>query len=70
MTEACYLARGAQPLKKPTTCEECFAVATCKMYENYKRLDSFVETWRERALKSEKMLEECENALTVQRLKP
>ena len=39
MTEACFLARGAQPLKKPTTCEECFVVLTCKMYANYKQLE-------------------------------
>jgi hypothetical protein len=39
MTEACFLARGAQPLRKPTTCEECFCVSTCKMFKNFKELE-------------------------------
>ena len=39
MTEACFLARGAYPLRKPTTCEQCFVVSTCKMYVNFKQLE-------------------------------
>lgn len=47
MTDACFLARGAQPLKKPTTCEECFANSTCKMFENYKKLQDFLTRCKE-----------------------
>jgi hypothetical protein len=47
MTEACYLARGARPLIKPTTCEECFTVSTCKMYANYKQLELTLKGYEE-----------------------
>ena len=39
MTEACYLARGARPLRKPTTCEECYVHDACKMFANFKELE-------------------------------
>lgn len=38
MTEACFLARGAHPLRKPTACEECFGNPTCRMFANFKVL--------------------------------
>lgn len=38
MTDACFLARGAQPLRKPTRCEECSCVSVCHMYDNYQLL--------------------------------
>jgi hypothetical protein len=39
MTEACFLSRGAYPLRKPTTCEECIVRESCKMYGNFKQLE-------------------------------
>jgi len=39
MTDACYLARGAHPLRKPTTCEECYVHDACKMFANFKELE-------------------------------
>jgi len=43
MTDACYLARGAQPLRKPTRCEECCVVGACKMFANFKELEHVIE---------------------------
>jgi hypothetical protein len=43
MTEACFLARGARPLWKPTTCEECLFWVNCKMFENFKALQALKE---------------------------
>jgi len=40
MTAACFLARGARPLIKPTTCEECLYQVGCKMFENFKALEA------------------------------
>ena len=53
MTDACFLARGAQPLKKPTTCEECFAVSNCKMYENYRKFHDFFKKLMELAMEDD-----------------
>jgi hypothetical protein len=39
MTDAGFFARGSRPLIKPTTCEECFAISTCKMHGNFKQLE-------------------------------
>jgi len=38
MTEACFLARGANPLHHPATCEECYCNLVCLMFANFKAM--------------------------------
>lgn len=51
MTAACYLARGAHPLRKPTTCEECYVHDGCKMFANFKALEKAANELIENVMK-------------------
>jgi hypothetical protein len=47
LTDACYLARGAQPLRKPTTCEQCYGVEVCLMYKNFREQEKKIADLKE-----------------------